>query len=148
MTIAVQSAIWDRAVGPATSTQLVAAFYDSLWNKADETTAPLILDPELIFRGSLGYESHGIAGFLEYVRSVHAALSDYRCTIDRLIATESEVAAKMVFSGHHRATFMGFEATGRQVQWNGAAFFRIASDRIAEVWVIGDLDHLKAQLKS
>jgi predicted ester cyclase len=148
MTNADQDTIHDRPAGPVCPTQLVSAFYEVLWNNADETAASLILDPNLIFRGSLGYESHGIVGFLEYVRSVHAALANYRCTIDRLVATESEAAAKMVFSGCHRATFMGFEATGRQVEWNGAAFFRIVSGRIAEVWVIGDLDHLKAQLKS
>jgi predicted ester cyclase len=40
------------------------------------------------------------------------------------------------------------EATGRQVRWAGAAFFRIAAARIVSLWVLGDVEGLKQQLSA
>ena len=37
-------------------------------------------------------------------------------------------------------------ATGRVITWAGAAFFRVHNGRIAELWVLGDIDSVKAQL--
>jgi predicted ester cyclase len=37
-------------------------------------------------------------------------------------------------------------ATGRRVSWAGAAFFTFSDDRIADLWVLGDVDALRRQL--
>ena len=96
-----------------TAAALVERFYDVVWNKADEQAAREILDPDFIFRASLGPELRGPEGFIAYLRSVHAALENFICTIEDLIATEDRAAAKMRFTGTHRAKFFGVEATGR-----------------------------------
>lgn len=124
----------------------VRRFYDELWNLADESVASEILHPALSFRGSLGSLKSGPAGFIEYLREVHAALADFRCVIDDLIATEERAAARMTFIGIHRAPFFGVPATGRQVTWSGAAFFTIADGRIKDIWVLGDIDSIRQQL--
>ena len=53
----------------------------------------------------------------------------------------------MRFSGRHTAPFRGYEPTGKLVQWLGAALFRFEGDRIADVWVLGDLVRLDALLE-
>ena len=58
------------------------------------------------------------------MRDVHRALGDYRCIIDELVTDGDRAAARMRFTGKHRAEFLGVAATGRQVTWAGAAFFR------------------------
>ena len=133
-------------MAPADSATLVYRFYDELWNQADESVASEILHPALSFRGSLGSLKSGPAGFIEYLREVHATLADFRCVIDDLIATEEGAAARMTFSGIHRARFFGVPATGRQVTWSGAAFFAIADQRIKNIWVLGDIDSIRQQL--
>jgi steroid delta-isomerase-like uncharacterized protein len=126
--------------------RLVERFYDELWNRADERVAAEILDPDFRFRGSLGAERAGRDAFLDYARAVHAALADYRCIIDDLVATPTRVGARMTFTGTHRANFFGVPATGRRITWSGAAFFTITNGRIAELWVLGDIDNVKRQL--
>ena len=37
-------------------------------------------------------------------------------------------------------------ATGRQVSWAGAGFFTMQANRIASLWVLGDIEGLKRQL--
>jgi predicted ester cyclase len=125
---------------------LVERFYGGVWNKADEAVAAEILDPGLRFRSSLGLESTGLAEFLRYMRSIHAALADYTCIIEDLIATEHRAAARLRFRGVHRGLFFGIAPTFREITWVGGAFFTTDRSRITELWVLGDVDAVKRQL--
>src|SRR5215468_12391150 len=78
---------------------LVERFYFEVWNRADEQVAREILHPDFRFRGSLGSVRRGPDGFIDYMRSIHAALADYTCTIEDLIATKTRAAARMTFKG-------------------------------------------------
>ncbi|HEY2049082.1 MAG TPA: ester cyclase [Caulobacteraceae bacterium] len=75
-----------------------------------------------------------------------AALADYRCTVEDLIEGEGRAAARARFEGVHRGDLLGFAPTGRHVAWTGAAIFTVAAGRLADVWVLGDLDSLRRQL--
>ena len=130
----------------ATPTELVERFYNDVWNRADESIAREILDPDFRFRGSLGPEKRGQDGFIDYMRGVHAALGDYTCIIEDIVATGDRVAARMTFGGIHRGAYFGVAPTGREIEWAGAAFFRMKAGRIAELWVLGDIDNVKQQL--
>ena len=55
-------------------------------------------------------------------------------------------AARLRFSGVHRAMFFGIPPTGREIVWSGAAFFHIISLQIISLWVLGDVDAVKRQL--
>jgi steroid delta-isomerase-like uncharacterized protein len=131
---------------PTTAQELVERFYNEVWNRADEAVARDILDPDFRFRASLGPELRGPDGFIVYLRAVHAAVGNFTCTIEELVATEDRAAAKMMFHGVHRGKFFGVAATGRAVHWSGAAFFAMRGGRIASLWVLGDIDGLKRQL--
>ena len=130
----------------ADSRVLVQRFYGDIWNRCDFSVAEKILKPDFRFRGSLGSETIGIPAFLAYVESVHHALEGYRCTIEELVADNNHASARMTFAGRHRAPLFGVAATGRAVSWAGAAFFTVAQERIASLWVLGDIEGLKRQL--
>lgn len=131
---------------PSTPQGLVERFYRDLWNRQDEDVAFRILHPAFRFRASLGPERRGPDGFLAYARSVHAALTDFTCVIDHLVATETEAAARMTFHGIHSGRFFDIDATGRRIEWRGGAFFTTDGRRITELWVLGDVDAVKRQL--
>jgi len=125
---------------------LVERFYHEVWNRADESVARDILHPDFRFRASLGPERRGPDGFIDYMRSIHAALADYTCHVDDLITMKHRAAARMTFKGVHRARFFGVEPTGRTITWAGGAFFTTDGARITELWVLGDIDGIKQQL--
>lgn len=125
---------------------LVERFYDVVWNRADEDAARQILDADFVFRASLGPELRRPEGFISYLRAVHAALSNFTCTIEDLVTAGDRAAARMRFRGTHRGQFFGVAATGRDIVWAGAAFFKVADGRIAELWVLGDIDAVRQQL--
>ena len=105
-----------------------------------------MLHENFTFRGSLGQEKRGHAGFAEYVDMVHKALADYKCSIEEIIAEDNKVFAKMTFTGIHQDVFMGYAPTQKRVSWQGCALFTINDDLIEDVWVLGDLMSLEKQL--
>jgi steroid delta-isomerase-like uncharacterized protein len=131
----------------STPRELVERFYHAVWNKADEAEARKILKPDFCFRASLGPELRGPGGFIAYLRSVHAALENFTCTIEELIETDDRAAARMSFTGRHRGKMFGIAPTGGDIAWSGAAFFKIEDGMIAELWVLGDVEAVRRQLE-
>ena len=127
---------------------LVEAFYDRIWNEGDESAVSELLSENFTFRGSLGAELYGREAFKQYVRSVRGSLANYRCEILACVTEGDQAFAKMRFWGIHVAPFRGYAASGKPVEWLGAALFHFCDGAIAEVWVLGDLVGLDALLKN
>lgn len=127
--------------------ETVRTFYEVIWNGHDKSAMASVLHEDFTFRGSLGDVKRGHAGFGEYVDMVHAAFGEYRCIIEELVSEGEKVFAKMTFTGIHRGELMGFAPTNRRVNWAGCALFTFRGERIADVWVLGDLKGLEGQLK-
>lgn len=126
----------------------VRRFYAVLWDAHDKSAIGSVLREDVTFRGSLGQDKRGHAGFAEYVDMVHAALAEYRCHIETLVEEGDQVFARMRFTGLHRGPFMGYEPTGERVTWSGCALFTFSGERVADVWVLGDLKALELQLEA
>lgn len=124
----------------------VKKFYKVLWDAHDKDQIPSVLHEDFTFRGSLGQEKRGHAGFAEYVDMVHQALGDYRCVIEELVSESSKVFAKMRFTGIHKGEFLGYPPTQKRVSWRGCALFTFRGDKVADLWVLGDLKSLEQQL--
>ncbi len=125
---------------------LVRRFYAEIWDAKGYDRIPELLSPDFRFRGSLGVEADGPAGFEAYARGIHAALADYRCHIIDLLAESNRIFARMRFGGIHRGDLLGIPATGRKVQWDGAALVTFEAGKIASLWVLGDTKQLETQL--
>jgi predicted ester cyclase len=65
---------------------LVRRFYNEVWNTWDEQAAREILSPEIDFRGSIGLQTHGHDGFIEYMKFIRSIFPDFHNQIDDLIA--------------------------------------------------------------
>ena len=136
-------------VGDAVSTRhrtAVVAFYEDVWNHRNKARVPDLFHEGFTFRGSLGPEKRGYAEFYDYVDAVTGALADYVCTVQTVVVEADRAFAKVLFSGVHRAEFLGFPPTGNPVSWVGAALFTFVGEKISDLWVLGDLDGLRRQL--
>lgn len=127
---------------------LVDAFYHRIWNAGDLDTATELLADDVSFRGSLGGELRGREAFKDYARDVLGALAGYHCEIVTCVAETERAFAQVNFSGVHVGPFRGHEPTGKRVHWVGAALFRFERDKIADVWVLGDLAGLDRVLEA
>ena len=124
----------------------VKRFYNEIWNQHDKSVIPQVLHEDFSFRGSLGEEKRGHAGFIEYLDAVHHSLANYHCQIVELVSADNRVFARMLFSGRHQNELLGFVGTGREVNWQGAALFHFDNGLVCSLWVLGDLKSLEEQL--
>ena len=126
---------------------LVGDFYGRLWNERDLAIASAILHPNVCFRGSVGSAVEGRSAVCSYVEMVTTALSEYRCDVQTLVVEGEQAAAKVVFSGQHVGEFLGYAPAGARVEWLGSAFFTANSGLLTDIWVLGDVVSLRAQLE-
>jgi steroid delta-isomerase-like uncharacterized protein len=125
---------------------LVRRWYEEMWNRWNEAVFEQILDPEIEMRGSLGHVHRGFSGIAAYMRFVRAAFPDFHNEIEETVEEGDRVFARLRYTGTHRGELFGIPATGRRIEYAGAALFRFRGDRIRSVWVLGDVDGLKHQL--
>lgn len=130
------------SMSPSHIRSVVESFYADIWNRHDKSKIPVLLGEKFTFRGSLGQAKVGHEGFGSYVDFVHAALANYRCEILDLVVEGSKAFARMHFSGIHRGEFFGYQPTGKPVEWLGSALFSFNGEKVADLWVLGDVHGL------
>jgi steroid delta-isomerase-like uncharacterized protein len=129
------------------NTLLIRRFYDEMWNRFNKDLIPVLLTEDLLFRGSLGQNKNGHAQFAEYVDLVQRAFPDFTNEIEEVISEGDKAFARLTYRGTHQGELFDIAATGRRIQYAGAAVFRFRGDKIAEVWVLGDIFGLMSQLQ-
>lgn len=125
---------------------LVRRFYADLWNRWDDTGVDRILSDGFVFRGSLGTETVGRDGWLEYRDGVRAGAEDFHNQVITLVVDGRAAAARLLYTGTHTGPLADLPATGRRFAYAGAAFFTSDGERLTSAWVLGDLADLRAQL--
>lgn len=133
-------------VVPHSNMELVRRFYEDMWNHFDKSLFPELLHRDIRFRGSLGHEKQGYEGLGQYVDLIQAAFPDFHNRIIETISEGAKVFARLLYSGTHKSEILGIPPTGKRFAYPGAAVFTISSNRIADVWVLGDVHGLLAQL--
>lgn len=126
--------------------QVVRLFYKGMWDHADKSLIPQIFHPGFTFRGSLGPVLVGHEAFAGYVDLVTTALGSYTSDILELVEEGETISGKLRFHGIHRAPLFGHPATGRHVWWFGAPIFHFEGMKVRDLWVLGDIHGLMAQL--
>src|SRR5690348_4949840 len=121
------------------SRELIGRFYREMWNRFDKFLIPVLLTPDGRFRGSLSQNKHGHAQFAEYIDFVQRAFPDFSNEIEEVISEGDKVFARLTYRGTHRGEIFRITPTGRRIQYAGAAVFSFRGDKIAEVWVLGDI---------
>jgi steroid delta-isomerase-like uncharacterized protein len=127
--------------------EIIRRFYEELWNRFDKGKMVELLTEDFRFRGSLGQETRGRDGFAGYLDMVARGFPDFTNQVEEIISEGDRAFARLRYRGTHRGEILGVAATGRQVEYAGAAVFAFRKDHIAGLWVLGDLHGLLAQLK-
>lgn len=90
----------------------------------------------------------GVDGYRDGLRDITIAFPDFNWRIEELIVEDRSMAARLTDTGTHNGEFDGIAATGRNVQIQELAVYRIDDDgKIARCW--GDLEAaLRSELLS
>lgn len=125
---------------------LVKQYYEELWNKQNKKYIDILFDDNITFRGSLNIETVGKKGFEEYMDTVLFGIPNLYHGIEIMVFENEIIATRAVYNGTHKGKLFDFEATNNRIKYNGASFFKFKDDKIADIWVLGDLFTLHQQL--
>jgi steroid delta-isomerase-like uncharacterized protein len=115
-----------------------------LWNRKELVTYFKLLAPEFI--GHFTEMDTNMEQQKELDTAFFTAFPDAISNIEDMVAERDKVAVRVTWRGTHKGEFMGTPATGKKFEITGAAIYKIASDKIAEVWAITDSLHFMQQL--
>lgn len=74
----------------------------------------------------------------QFLLSVLAGFPHAHWTIEEQFSDQDKVVTRWTFSGTHQGTFIGIEATGRELRSSGISIYRIVDQKIAEEWAEWD----------
>jgi predicted SnoaL-like aldol condensation-catalyzing enzyme len=91
--------------------------------------------------------AQGKKGFLEFFKTIFAAMPDFKYTIKMMVAEGDIVMAYCTSSGIHTGgALLQKEATGNKLKYDAVDIFRIQDGKIAEHWDVADSFKLFSQL--
>jgi steroid delta-isomerase-like uncharacterized protein len=88
----------------------------------------------------------GLSGLKDVLRGFRAAFPDIHWSVEEQMEAGDKVLTRFVWSGTHRAEFLGVPASGRRVSVWGMVIDRFAAGKIKETRIIMDALGLMAQL--
>lgn len=122
--------------------ETVRKFYEAIWNNDDQAVIPDLLCHDFSFRGSLGKMQYGHSDFATYLGMVRESIGDYRCEVVDMIEEGAKTFARIRYSGVHHGDFLGYAPTYARLEWTGAAVFTFRDGKIADLWVLWDIQTL------
>jgi steroid delta-isomerase-like uncharacterized protein len=112
-------------------------YFEDFWN-----TGNTAVIAELVAADAVGHVPgvtvQGRDALQQRLSALYTMYSEPHFTVEDQIAEGDKVAVRWTFRGRHSGTFMGVAPSGQEVMVTGMNLFRLASGRIAEIWLNGD----------
>lgn len=88
----------------------------------------------------------GQVAFQEWVEMNRTAFSDFRLTLEDILAKDNDVYCRWTMTGTHDGPLRDLPPTGKKVSVAGLALTRMVDGKVAEEWVMFDIANLYRQL--
>ncbi len=112
---------------------------EELWNTGSPEIADEIYTDNFVNHEITHLQYRDLESYKKYVTAIHSVMSDFRVSIDDIIAERDKVAARWTVSGAE-------ERTGNYYTWGGVTIFRLAGCKIAEAWWSRDAVSIAQQM--
>lgn len=119
-----------------------------LWSKGDLAVADELYSPKYVCHFVVGPEWKGLKGIKDAVANHRRSFPDWHEKVDDIVAEGNEVVIRFTSTGTQLGEFQGIAPTGRKVQIQEMAIFRLSHGKIIEQWGMPDIHGLLAQLRA
>jgi steroid delta-isomerase-like uncharacterized protein len=119
---------------PAENAAAARRWYDEVLNQGRFEVLDEILTADVVHHAGLMVDKIGREETGGSLREIRAGFPDIRFTVDRVVADGDKVLILWTGKGTHTGRFVGFEASGKSVDWSGMNAFRFQCGKIVEGW--------------
>ena len=124
----------------------VRRFFDEVWNRGNVEAAGDFLAPEFVAHNFLDVHIVGPREYGEAVTAYRAVFPDFHTTLEDVLVDGDRVVVRGTDRGTHRADFLGFPASGRELTTTWIEIFRVEGGKAVEGWLESDSARLRDQL--
>ena len=126
--------------------KLLSRRFTECFGTDDTSLADSVLAADVVFHGLSGGDVRGADAAKGFLAAYRAAFPDAISTVEDQVAEGDLVVTRWIARGTHTGPLGPLPPTGRPFETSGITIERIASGRIAEVWVARDELGLLQQL--
>jgi predicted ester cyclase len=134
---------------PATPESVLRAWFDGVWNRADESTIDRLMHADTLIHGLPTPDGRPIRGphnFRPFYQQFRAAFPDVAIEILHVITQGSLAVAHLRVTGTQKGTLDPCPPTGRKVTFEGFAMCEVDGDRVNAAWNCFDFLGMYRQL--
>lgn len=132
---------------PRSNSDLVRAYYTSVWQGRDPARMPEFLAPDHVYRSARAAPIEGLPKFQAWAQDYFRSVPDYELKLEDVFESGDKVAVRWVCWGSHKGPLFGLAATGRKFMLSGITIARCSGGKIQETWVERDSKGLFDQLQ-
>ena len=140
-----QSDAEERPATPEENAVVVRRFYEGM-NAHDVVSAARLFVEDVVHHNPLPGSPPGREGNERTMWALFAGFPDWGVEVEDAVAQGDRVAVRTTQRGTHEGEFFGIAPTGRQVEFQAMAVYRLEGGLIAEEWIEIDRLGLLAQL--
>lgn len=109
---------------------------EEMHNKKNIGIADLVFNEYCVIH--LGQSSFNREEYKKLIKRYASAFPDLHITVEDQIAEGDKVVTHWTTRFTHKDEFMGIPPTGKQITLPGISIYRIADEKIAEIWISWD----------
>lgn len=113
---------------------LAREWFDSVWNKLDESAIDRLMHPQAVAHGLGPQPIRGPEQFKPFFHVFRKAFPGIRVFVERTVVQGDSVAVLCHVTGKHLGDTLGGPATGRNVDFWGSTMIRVKDGKIVEGW--------------
>jgi predicted ester cyclase len=118
--------------------RITRQIFDQAWSKANFDGLDELIDSHARFH----IRNHTAPMSAQDTRRVisgwHRVFTDFRFTIEAMVAEDDLVAVRLILSGTHKGTWKDIPATGRHIRITAMMFLRFEKGKLVEIWEDND----------
>jgi steroid delta-isomerase-like uncharacterized protein len=116
-------------------------------NTADEKLATELVSTDAIFYVPGSPEPmRGPSGYLAIIGMMRGGFPDIQWTLDDAVIEEDKIAARYTMRGTHKGQFFGVPPTGKTIQVQSMAFYKLSGGQFVEEYGLPDMLSLLQQI--
>ena len=125
---------------------LVRRLIEEAWNKGNGAVIDEILSPAYVLHVPSPSPQINREVYKQAISMYRSAFSDFRFTIDDMVAEGDKVVIRWTIQGTHTGEYMGVAPTGKEVALTGISIRRIADRMITEEWLASNMLNFMQEL--